>query len=85
MNISSKRKGFPTMDSQFLEERVAESRAIIEAAIKESQKPLIIQFSGGGDSVAMVGLVREVTEEFICGYMVSGIEFQEAIDFASLA
>lgn len=74
--------GFPTIEGQFLSERIAESKGIIEAAIREAREPLIIQFSGGRDSVAMVGLVREVTKNFVCGYMVSGIDFRQAVDFA---
>lgn len=32
--------------------------------------------------MAMVGLVREVTRNFVCSFMTTGIEFTEAIDFA---
>lgn len=82
VSIKKTTSGFPSIEGQFLSERIAESKAIIEAAIRESHEHLIIQFSGGRDSLAMVGLVKEVTKNFVCGYMVSGIEFQQAVDFA---
>jgi 3'-phosphoadenosine 5'-phosphosulfate sulfotransferase (PAPS reductase)/FAD synthetase len=71
------------IDNQFLLERLDESRRILKTVVERSQKPLIIQFSGGSDSLALVGLVREVTENFVCCYMVSGIEFDESIEFAA--
>jgi len=81
--VTARQTAFSSVDKQFLSERIAESKAIIESALKEAHGPLIIQFSGGRDSVAMVGLVSEVTKHFACGYMVSGIEFHQAVDFAS--
>jgi phosphoadenosine phosphosulfate reductase len=53
-----------------------------EAATKSKNIPLIINFSGGKDSLSLLQLVREVTDNFRCFYMVSGIEFPEAITFA---
>jgi len=70
------------IDEKFLAERLEESRQVIQEVVGKSEKPLIIQFSGGKDSMAMVGLVREVTDNFICSYMKTGIEFPEAITFA---
>ena len=78
-----KQHKLPTIDEFFLKERIAEARGVIHAVADQSEKPLIIQFSGGRDSVALVGLVREVTERFICCYMVSGIDFPESVEFAA--
>ena len=71
----------PQWDEYFLSERLEESRAVVREVVEKSGKPIIIQFSGGRDSMALVGLVREVTDRFICFYMVSGIEFEESIEF----
>ena len=62
--------------------RIKESFNIIDKAIRKSQgMPLIIQFSGGKDSMVMLDLVRRRTDKFTCAYMVSGIEFPKGIDF----
>jgi len=75
----------PTIDEFFLSQRLAESRALVRDVVAQSKPPLILQFSGGNDSMAMAGLVKEVTDRFICCYMISGIEFPEAIEFAGKA
>lgn len=72
----------PTIDKFFLEQRLEESRAIVREVIKLSSKPLVVQFSGGKDSMAMVGLVKEVTDNFVCSFMMTGIDFPEAVAFA---
>lgn len=77
-----KQAKLPTMDKFFLKQRLEESRRIVREAIKLSEEHLIIQFSGGRDSMAMVSLVKEVTDNFVCSYMESGIEFPEAVEFA---
>lgn len=74
----------PTLDEYFLTQRLEESRAIVQEAIQRSEKPIIIQFSGGKDSMAMVGLVREVTMDFFLSFMTTGIEFADVVDFASM-
>lgn len=77
-----KQAKLPTVDEYFLGVRIAESQDIIRKIATQTDKPLIIQFSGGRDSVAMVGLTREVTSNFVCSFMETGIEFPEAIEFA---
>jgi len=63
--------------------RVKESVGIIENAVRKSGLvPLIVNFSGGKDSMLLLDLVQKVTDNFLCCYMVSGIEFREAIKFA---
>ena len=69
----------PDIDDFFLSERLAESRAVVKEIAQRSEMPLIIQFSGGRDSMAMLGLVREVTEDFVCAYMATGTEFNGVI------
>lgn len=71
-----------SIDDQFLADRLSESRQVIQEVIKKTEKPLVVQFSGGKDSMAMVGLVREITDNFIGCYMQTDIDFPEAISFA---
>lgn len=72
----------PTIDDFFLSQRLEESRALVKKVVEKADKPLIIQFSGGKDSMALIGLVREITDKFLCCYMITGIEFPKAIEFA---
>lgn len=71
----------PGVDELFLAERLVESRRLVKLIAKISKKPLFIQFSGGNDSMAMLGLVKEVTDNFICTYMATGLEFKGVIPF----
>jgi len=70
-----------SIDNQFLKERLVESREVVKKVAGLSDKPLLIQFSGGRDSMAMLGLVREVTDDFVCCYMATGLEFKGIIQF----
>lgn len=71
----------PSFDKQFLKERMAESREVILEISQKSKLPLFIQFSGGNDSLAMLGLVKDVTDNFVCTYMATGLEFKGVIPF----
>ncbi len=71
----------PGVDERFLAERLEESRRVVREIAEKSEKPLIIQFSGGRDSMAMLGLVQEVTDDFVCAYMATGLEFKGIIPF----
>jgi phosphoadenosine phosphosulfate reductase len=75
-----------TLDSSqesVLDYRIRESLEIIEKARRKSGLiPLILNYSGGKDSSVLLDLVRKVTQNFLCFYTVSGIEFPEAITFA---
>jgi len=73
----------PKVGSFYLDQRIAESRKVVSEIAAESEKPLVIQFSGGRDSMAMVGIVREVTDHFVCAYMLSGLEFDGELEFVS--
>lgn len=79
MGGQDKLKGW---DDWFLKQRVAESLAIIKDVAKRSTYPLILQFSGGRDSMAMLGLVREAgVEDFVACYMATGLEFRNVVQF----
>jgi phosphoadenosine phosphosulfate reductase len=71
----------PGMDDYFLARRLEESRRVVREVAARSEKPLIIQFSGGRDSMAVLGLVQEVTNDFVCSYMASGMEFKGILSF----
>lgn len=73
----------PKVEGFHLDQRIAESREIISDVAAKTEKPLIIQFSGGRDSMAMVGIMREVTDHFVCAYMLSGLEFDGELEFVS--
>lgn len=66
-----------------LDLRIRESLTIIKEAVKKSALiPLIINFSGGKDSLTMLDLVQKVTDNFICCYMATGIDLPGAKEFA---
>ena len=72
---------FAAIDTHFLDEMVKQGKAIIRWAASQTDKPIIIQFSGGKDSMAMVGMVQEVTDNYVLGFMETGIEFPELVQF----
>lgn len=78
------KKGQMTIDGEReLDFKIREAKSIIRNAIQRTgQTPIVINFSGGKDSLALLNLVREETTNFICVYAVSGIEFPESIEFA---
>lgn len=76
---------FASFDAFFLKQRVAEANNIIRSAINQSSHPLVVNFSGGRDSMAMLSLAKKQTDYLVCCYNVTGIEFPEAIDFARWA
>lgn len=71
----------PGVDEYFLSQRLEESRRVVKEIAGKSEMPLIIQFSGGKDSMAMLGLVQEVTDNFVCCFMSTGIEFDNVLPF----
>jgi phosphoadenosine phosphosulfate reductase len=73
---------FPELDEEFLSHRIDEGIDVIKNVLKSTDKPLVIQFSGGKDSMAMLGLVREVTKNYVCSYMQTDIDFKESVEFA---
>ena len=75
-------EALPGIDTFFLSQRLDESRALVrEVVAKSTEKPLILQFSGGRDSMAVLGLVKEVTDNFVCAYMATGLEFKGILQF----
>ena len=75
------KKIFPGWGERFLSERVEESKNLIAKIATESDHPLLVQFSGGNDSMVMLDLVRQVTDKFLCCYMATGLEFKGVIQF----
>ena len=63
-----------------LESKVRRSLAVIRYAQQRSAHPLIVNFSGGKDSLVLFDLIQQVTDDFLCMYCVSGIEFPEVIE-----
>ena len=81
VNLVATQGRFGQVDEQFLSERLKESRRIVSEVAARTEKPLVVQFSGGRDSMAMLGLVREVTRDFVCSYMATGLEFPGVVQF----
>lgn len=73
-----------TMDGEKeLDFKIREASEVVARAINRTgATPIIINFSGGKDSLTLLDLVSKQTDNFVCVYAVSGIEFPEAIDFA---
>lgn len=65
----------------FLNKRVEEAKQVIFDCAMRSRKPLIVQFSGGRDSMVLMDLVRQVTNHFVCAFMATGIELPGVVDF----
>ncbi|MDP2719569.1 MAG: phosphoadenosine phosphosulfate reductase family protein [Dehalococcoidia bacterium] len=63
------------IDRLFLRVRVEQSLGIIEDVAAKTDRPLIVQFSGGRDSMVLLELTRTVTSNFVCAYMATGLEF----------
>ncbi|MFX0132080.1 MAG: phosphoadenosine phosphosulfate reductase family protein [Candidatus Hodarchaeota archaeon] len=61
--------------------KINETMRIIRKAKKESGNiPIILNFSGGKDSLLLLNLVKKVTDDFICFYCVTKIEFPETVE-----
>jgi phosphoadenosine phosphosulfate reductase len=61
---------------------IKEAEMVIKESLRKTDKPLAVQFSGGRDSMAMLSLVRDLTDNFFPAYMDTGIEFPESLQFA---
>jgi len=62
-----------------LSARIKKASDIIRQTKDNSQLPLIVNFSGGRDSQVLLDLVQQVTSDFLCFYMVSGIDWKESL------
>jgi len=72
----------PGVDELFLTERIAESIAVIKEIASKSEKPLVLQFSGGKDSMCLLALVRDAgVENYVASFMATGLEFKGIIPF----
>ena len=69
-----------TLEGQeLLSARIHKASDIIRRVKENSQLPLIVNFSGGRDSQVLLDLVQQVTSDFFCFYMVSGIDWKESL------
>jgi 3'-phosphoadenosine 5'-phosphosulfate sulfotransferase (PAPS reductase)/FAD synthetase len=70
-------------NAAFLQEKIAEATKVIQdCSLKTGDKPLIIQFSGGNDSMTLLQLVRDAgVTNFCCGYMATGTELPGVVTF----
>lgn len=82
MEGSMKQLRFEKMDEEIFQQRLTESRALVSEICRVAEMPVIVYFSGGKDSMAMLSLCLEVSDKVVPVYMATGIEFQESIDFA---
>ncbi|MCD6559944.1 MAG: phosphoadenosine phosphosulfate reductase family protein [Palaeococcus sp.] len=64
-----------------LEVRVKEARRFIRKTVENTNKPPAVAFSGGKDSLAVLGLVMEELEKFSIFFNNTGIEFPETLEY----
>jgi 3'-phosphoadenosine 5'-phosphosulfate sulfotransferase (PAPS reductase)/FAD synthetase len=64
-----------------LENRIREAKEILKEAVKKSQGPLFLNFSGGKDSCSLVSLASGITDNMECIYMKSGIDLPGSVEF----
>jgi phosphoadenosine phosphosulfate reductase len=66
-----------------LKEKVKKSIGLIKKAcdLKPKGTPLIINFSGGKDSTAMLTLARKVTDDIECVYVDGGIDLPDTVQY----
>lgn len=69
------------VDNLFLEERIDEARKVIREVAGRSEKPLVIQFSGGRDSQVLLDLVKKETHWFVCAFMATGTELPGVVSY----
>lgn len=61
---------------------MVEAKKVLMHIAARSKLPLIVQFSGGRDSMCLFGLVRELgIRNFVCGYMATGTELPGVVNF----
>jgi 3'-phosphoadenosine 5'-phosphosulfate sulfotransferase (PAPS reductase)/FAD synthetase len=78
----SRQLQFEKLDEEIFQHMLNESRKLVKFITTVSDKPIVVNFSGGKDSMAMASLVKEITNNVVCVYMATGIEFPEATEFA---
>lgn len=73
----------PGWDAKFLDSLVIEAKAVILDCARKSKVPLLVQFSGGRDSMMLLHLVRSVLpiDRFACSYMATGTELPGVVKF----
>jgi len=73
----------PGWDSRFLDNLVIEAKWVILSCARKSKVPLLVQFSGGRDSLMLLHIVRQVLPpyRFVCTYMATGTELPGVVSF----
>lgn len=67
---------------RFFQEKVEEAQRVVRDVAARSTMPLVIQFSGGRDSMTLLGLVREVgVTNYVAAYMATGLELPGVVNF----
>lgn len=71
-----------TLEGRYvLDVKIEQSISIIQDVLKRSKNiPLFVMFSGGKDSLLLLDLVQRTTDNFLCCYMSTGIEFPEVLE-----
>lgn len=75
-----------TLEGQrLLDNRIREAEKIIRLAIKKATPdPVIVNYSGGKDSLVLLHLVKKITENFVCAFMETGIHFEGLLDYIKI-
>lgn len=71
-----------TINDDILEEKITEAKNVIRMVVERSDKPLILQFSGGNDSMTMLDIVRDCgITNYTAAYMATGTELPGVVNF----
>ena len=65
--------------------RIRQSTEIIENILKKTTNPLIVNFSGGKDSLVLLNLAHKVTDNLVPFFMRTDIDFPEIVPFVQKA
>ncbi|CAB49169.1 phosphoadenosine phosphosulfate reductase domain-containing protein [Pyrococcus abyssi] len=68
-------------NSQALEEKVKEAKEFMRKTAEKFKLPVSVAFSGGKDSLAVLGLALEEFDEFTVFFNNTGIEFPETVEY----
>ncbi|AEC51700.1 hypothetical protein PNA2_0784 [Pyrococcus sp. NA2] len=68
-------------NSEALEEKVKEAREFMRKVAKRFKLPIAVAFSGGKDSLAVLGLAMEEFENVTVFFNNTGIEFPETVEY----
>jgi len=57
--------------------KIKETKAVIKKALELSEKPLVLNYSGGKDSLLLLDIIQQITDKFIPFFCYTGIEFED--------